>query len=236
MMKRFTIINIIAVAILMFASCGAGQQQGESNSKEKTSKNTNLPDDPCELVFHVISTLNKGPETLEAAILNVDDFNKLKNEFPDLETYYDLWRKNTYHIDSYNFPISRPLQMIYLEKMAEEKNISFSNMFDDIMKDYYSMFREGAINEEWIWDEIRLNDCSHRTDKSPYDFIQILDEDGTNREVAESEYTLPEIGETTAYLIINGEITEWEFITVKTKKGWKLFMPHLHWLNDEMGY
>jgi hypothetical protein len=235
MIKRHMIINSIAIAILMFASCGAGQQQGESNSKEKTSKNTNLPDDPCELVFHVISTLNKGPETLEAAILNVDDFNKLKKDFPDLETYYDLW-ENFFQNTPDRFPISRALQMIYLEKKAEEKGISFSDMFDDFLKDYYSMFREGAINEEWIWDEIKLNDCSHRNDRSRYDWLQILNDDGSYREVDESEYSLPEIWETTVYIIINGEITHWEFRTVKTNKGWKLFMPYLHWLNDEMGY
>jgi hypothetical protein len=239
MKGKRTINYLIAVAIILFASCGGSQQQGDGNSSGKASKQSNLPNDPCELVFHVISTMNKGPETFEAAILNVNDFRQLKKDYPDLEKHYDLWIKHHHstNSDHFNFPLSKVMQMEFLERMATEKNINFGELFNKATKDYYSMARETAIHQQWIWDEIRLNDCRQRTDDYPIlDLVRIFYENGSHEEVDEDQYSLPEIGETTAYIIINGEITEWEFITVKTSQGWKIFYPILHHIRDEMEY
>lgn len=230
-------IHVIAIILMILPGCGGGSQHGESRTSGTTGKKVALPNDPCELVFHVISTMNKGPETLDAAILNVNDFRQLKKDYPDLEKHYDLWVKHHHSINSdiFNFPLSRAMQMEFLERMAAKKNIQFADRFNKHLKEYYSMFREGAVSEGWIWDEIRLNDCMHRTNDYPkVDLVQIFQEDGSHENIDEDLYSLPDIGETTAYILINGEITQWEFITVKTKQGWRLFMPYLHWLRDEM--
>jgi hypothetical protein len=228
------IVYVFAMAFTIIASCGSNQKQGDSQTSAKTSKKVASPDDPCQLVFHVISTINKGPETFNEAFLDVNDFNQLKKDFPDLKRYYDMWdQMDTWDPD--RFPYSSLLRMFFLERKAAEMNINFSDRFNEFMKGYYSMMREGAIQEQWIWDEIRMNDCRHRSEDYPkVDFVRIFNEDGSYQEVDEDQYSLPEIGETTVYIIINGEIEEWEFITVKTRDGWRLFMPYLHWLRDEM--
>jgi hypothetical protein len=239
MKGKKTINYLIAVAIILFASCGGSQQQGDGNSSGKASKQSNLPNDPCELVYHVISTLNKGPETFEAAILNVNDFRQLKKNYPDLVKHYELWVKHHHSTNSYHFdfPLSLAFQMEFLERMAEEKDINFGELFNQATKDYYSMIRETAIHQQWIWDEIRLNDCMHRTESYPkVDLVRISHEDGSYEDIDEDQYNLPEIGETKAYIIINGEITLWEFVTVKTRQGWKIFYPILHHIWDEMEY
>ncbi len=240
MENRKIIANIIAVAVLLIAGCGGSQQEGESRSSGKTGKKSALPNDPCELVFHVISTLNKGPETFEAAILNVNEFRQLKKDYPDIEKHYELWVQHHYSTNSdyFDFPRSLAFQMEFLERMASEKNVNFRELFNQTTKDYYSMLRETAIHEQWIWDEIRLNDCMHRTESYPkVDLVRIFHEDGSYEDIDEDQYNLPEIGETSAYIIINGEITLWKFVTVKTRQGSRIFSPlMLLYMKDEIQY
>ena len=239
MKNKKNFVHIISILTLLLASCGGSQQQGEGRTSGITGKKAALPNDPCELVFHVISTLNKGPETFEAAILNVNDFRQLKKDYPDLVKHYELWVKHHHSTNSYRFDFPRSLafQMEFLERMAEEKDISFGELFNQATKDYYSMLRETAIHEQWIWDEIRLNDCMHRTESYPkVDLVRISHEDGSYEDIDEDQYSLPEIGETKAYIIINGEIDLWEFVTVKTRQGWKIFYPIMLYIKDEIQY
>ncbi|MFN3557023.1 MAG: hypothetical protein ACK4VN_13775 [Bacteroidales bacterium] len=234
MERNQTVILVVAIALMILAGCGGGAQDGEGRTTSQASKKINLPNDPCELVFHVISTMNKGPETFEAAILDLNDFRQIKKDFPDLETYYDLWEENIKTLGIYDYPASDAFRMIFLERMAATKNINLSSMFDDFIEGYYNMIRDGAIRQQLVWDEIKLNDCSHRTVR--YDIVSYKDENGRYQDLDISAYTLPEIFQTRAHIFMNGKITEWPFTTVKTKQGWKLFFPHLNWIRDEMEY
>jgi hypothetical protein len=232
MKGKQTINFFIAAAIILLASCGGGQQQSNESSSAKASKKLNLPNDPCELVLHVISTLREGPETFNEAFFDFNDLQKLKKDFPDLEVYFDLWKKNN---DHEYLPSSEVLQMIYIEREAAEKNINISDLFDRFKNEYYLMLMEQAKKREWIWDEIRMRDCLPSTENEyTIDHIHITNDDETITIIVPGQYTLPFIGEAQANIFINEYSSPWVFMSIETKQGWKLFMPDLHNLHQHI--
>jgi hypothetical protein len=216
----------LAIIMLIFISCGGSQQQSIENKSDKAKASSDLPDDPCELVFVFVSTINKGDKMMKSAFLDFDGLSQLQKDFPDLQKYFDGWI-NSHDVTAEGFPYSPVIQMMLVEKEALENGLDLKSKYSELSADFYEGMREMTINEQWIWDDIRQNDC--RNEPGFYDVIRTIDQ-GESKIVEQSDFTLPATATATAYILINGEIQDWEFKAVQTRQGWRMIMPFLHWL------
>jgi hypothetical protein len=211
----------LIIGILFIAGCKGGSSSSEEDH-ENTSiadKSMLLPEDPCQLAYQVISTLNEGPQKFRAATLTYDDFQRIKKDYPAIHKLYKLYKDlQDGTVDSNpvrwgsRFHESNPLLQLYIYEMEYSTEIPLRDKMNELVEDNYRATRDAAREEGIIWDEIRYNECELNR------YFTLSDD---TYEYADQTFKLPKMMFVDLSIVINGNAEVFRNLAVETPGGWK---------------
>jgi hypothetical protein len=215
------ISEILMVSLLTSLSLACSIK---SDSKDKTASkvltgNLKNNSDPCQMAYEQIKNMAEGPEVFMESMFSYNDFQQIKDDFPDLENYFKLYKdiqEGRINADPNKwgyFNDSNPILILYSYEQENRGNLS--KELTERLEEYYFGAKQELLNEGWIWDDIQYNDCK---------LSNYYHEPGIY-EYANQSFHLPNMKEMTLTIIVNNEPVPIKYNIIETSKGWKLLLP-----------
>lgn len=233
-MKFFRVNWAVLIGgMLTVVSCGdpaSNSAEDQTDQVLRKGSKAELPADPCELSYLVFSTLNKGPDLLNRAMMTYDEFQDLLKSYPDIKRMYAMGEEFNNGLRPYDevryggrFNFDHPLLQIYgYDQRENEKSLTLKQAIPESVQRYYNEMRKQLREAGIIWDDLRLNDCYTEN----YHF------EGENLyEFAGEKFEIPRMKRVKMQIVMQGEIESLHDAMVETKNGWR-FLPPVYLILD----